>query len=76
MDMNVGKFREMVKDREAWPAAAHGVTKRQTCRSNWTTNSSRVSWLERPESTVEIQEETRVPVIAYGAWVPSSTWNL
>ena len=26
MDMNLGKPREMVKDREAWRAAVHGVT--------------------------------------------------
>ena len=26
MDMNLGKFQEMVKDREAWYAAVHGVT--------------------------------------------------
>ena len=30
MDMNLSKLREMVKDREAWHAAAHGVTKSQT----------------------------------------------
>ena len=30
MDMNLSKFREMVKDREAWHAAVHGVTKNQT----------------------------------------------
>ena len=30
MDMNSGKFREMVKNREAWRAAVHGVTKSQT----------------------------------------------
>ena len=30
MDMNWGKFQEMVKDREAWCAAVHGVTKSQT----------------------------------------------
>ena len=28
MDMNVGKLREMVKDRKAWRAAVCGVTKR------------------------------------------------
>ena len=26
MDMNLSKLQEMVKDREAWHAAAHGVT--------------------------------------------------
>ena len=28
MDMNLGKLQEMVRDREAWCAAAHGVTKK------------------------------------------------
>ena len=28
--MNLSKLREMVKDREAWHAAVHGVTKIQT----------------------------------------------
>ena len=27
MDMNLGKLQEMVRDREAWCAAVHGVTK-------------------------------------------------
>ena len=30
MGMNLGKLQEMVKDREAWRAAVHGVTKNQT----------------------------------------------
>ena len=30
MDMNVGKLWEMVRDREAWRAAVHGVTKCRT----------------------------------------------
>ena len=27
MDMNLGKLREVVKDRKAWCAAVHGITK-------------------------------------------------
>ena len=34
MDMNLGKLRERVKDREAWHAAVHRVTKNQTQLSN------------------------------------------
>ena len=30
MNMNLGKLQEIVKDREAWCAAVHGVTKSQT----------------------------------------------
>ena len=30
MDMSLSKFREMLKDREAWHAAVHGVTKSRT----------------------------------------------
>ena len=30
MDIGLKKLREIVKDREAYPAAVHGVTKRQT----------------------------------------------
>ena len=35
-DSSLSKFQEMVKDREAWRAAAHGVTESRTWLSNWT----------------------------------------
>ena len=34
MDMSLSKLREMVKDREAWYAVVHGVTKSQTPLGN------------------------------------------
>ena len=34
MDMSLSKLHEMVKDREAWHAIVHGVTKIQTQLSN------------------------------------------
>ena len=36
MHMGLGKLQELVMDREAWPAAVHGITKSQTQLSDWT----------------------------------------
>ena len=33
-DMGLSKLQEIVKDREAWGAAVHGVTKNETKLSN------------------------------------------
>ena len=40
MNMSLSKLQETVKDREAWQATVHGVTKSQTQLKNWTTMES------------------------------------
>ena len=50
MDMSWSKSREMVKDREAWHAAVHGVAKSRVRLSDQTTASSplQYSCLDNP----------------------------
>ena len=44
MKMNLGKLREIVRDRKAWGTAVHRVTRSQTQLSNWTTPPQIVQW--------------------------------
>ena len=42
MDLNLSKLQEIVKDREVWCAAIHGVSKSQTQVSDLTTTTNKV----------------------------------
>ena len=44
MDMSLSKHWEIVKDREAWYAAVHGVTKTQRWLSHWTAKTMNSCW--------------------------------
>ena len=44
MDMSLSKLQDMVKDREAWHGAVHGVAKSQTWLSDWTELSLIILW--------------------------------
>ena len=46
MDMGLGRFRELVMDREAWHAVIHGVGKSWTQLSDCT----ELKWVERPQT--------------------------
>ena len=43
VDMNLSKLWEIVKDREAWRAAVHGVTKSGTWLRDWTTTGNKIA---------------------------------
>ena len=44
MNMSLSKLCEIVKEKEAWLAAFHGVAKSQTRLSNWTTTCGKIQW--------------------------------
>ena len=46
MAMNLSKHWALVKDREAWPAAVHGVTKSQTQLSDFTSPAPNPSQIQ------------------------------
>ena len=61
MDMSLGKFQELVMDREAWPAAIHGVAKSRTCLCDWTELTENINCLLHSGRVPEITPIVRLP---------------
>ena len=74
VNLSLSKLQELVKDREVWRVAVHGVTKSQTCLSDWTTTSTQYWWRS---SFKEVEHFAQSQTISYrvGTWTllpPSS----
>ena len=58
--MNLGKCREMMRDREAWCAAVHGIVKSQTRLGNWPTTTSQTgqaAWQKQPPNLSHLEKQ-------------------
>ena len=61
IDMSLSKLQEMVKDREAWSAAVHGVIKSQTQLSNQTTKTSKLFLKAKTSHKHNVEQKKSYP---------------
>ena len=71
IDMGLGKLRELVKDRESWRAAVHGVAKSQTRLRDWT----ELSFLTNIPHTVYLRFILTLSIAATHIVFAVTEWN-
>ena len=80
MGMSLSKLWEILKDREAWCAAVHGITKGQTRLSDWTAiTHGRINFPKRTKTIFSVpQGDLGTPWVVvyndldqYGGWYAS-----
>ena len=70
VDISLSKLLEIIKDREAWHASVHGVTKNQTQLSNWTTGAS-----DSENATTQREPDRKSQWVTCGLWIISGHWE-
>ena len=75
INMSLSKLQEMVKDKEAWHAAVHGVTNSWTVLINWTTTKMRTERLLLLSCEVTIREPPAIQEKSYHQ-EPSQSINI
>ena len=66
MDLSLSKFQEMVKDRESWRAAVHGVVKNRTRLSDWRTTMT--FWEQRAQDLGTVSRDSRSSATICPSW--------